>query len=309
VLVKFKLLPEIVDRIVFAMEDQVAEYSIAVDTGEIVKEQGPHFSDRFTSIPPWRPIDGFQLMEKFVATLHNPIHRQRLREALDSGGRVFRIFKDELKRNSYIEQLWYRFKMAAMRQMVTEWYDIERRSRGLSQLGPEPEDIDDLLASEIDFGPAKFDELPQVAQLWKELQLDCTAPWKMLETGDEPMLVSVARCSKPEIIGFIVGRLSLGSTVSIYTIAVTPEFQGLGVGKALLANFVDQAGQRGVHEIQVDLYNSAQDFAALFIQQGFNGVARTLRLTIDPLAESSSEEVASGTSSSVVSDQAHPLRG
>ena len=119
----------------------------------------------------------------------------------------------------------------------------------------------------------------------------------------------VARSSKPEIIGFIVGRLSLGSTVSIYTIAVTPEFQGLGVGKALLANFVDQAGQRGVHEIQVDLYNSAQDFDALFIQQGFNGVARTLRLTIDPLAESSSEEVASGTSSSVVSDQAHPLRG
>ena len=304
----FKLLPEIVDRVVFAMEDQVTDYSIAVDTGEIVQEQGSHLGDRFISIPPWRPIDGFQLMEQFVATLRNPIHQNRLREALDSGGRVFRIFKDELKRNSYIEQLWYRFKMAAMRRMVTEWYALERRSRGLEQLGPEPEDIDDLLASEIDFGPAQFDELAQVAQLWEELKLPHSSPWKMRNLGDSLSLVSVARCSKSEVIGFIVGCLSPEDTVSIDAIVVTPEFQGLGVGRALLGNFIYQAGQQGVHEIQVDLYDSAQDFTALFIKQGFNGVARTLKLAIDPLVERSHEEAASGTSFSAVSDPAHPPR-
>ena len=71
---KVALIWEIVDRIVFAMEDQGAYYSVDVETTELIKDHGPHLGDRFLLIPAWRPTDGFNLMERLVATLRNPVH-------------------------------------------------------------------------------------------------------------------------------------------------------------------------------------------------------------------------------------------
>lgn len=273
---KFDLVPEIVERIVFAMEDQGAAYSVDVDTAEMVKDRGAHLGDRFVPIPPWRPIDGFQLMERFVADLRNPIHRDRLRNALSSRGRVFRAFKDELRRVPHVEQLWYRFKMAEMRRIVTEWYDLERRSRGLQRLGPEPEETDDLVASEFAFGRADAGDLEHVVGLHEAA--------RPLTEGPNA-LVLVARGGRPGIVGFIGGVREESDTVRVAAIAVAPEFQGLGIGRSLLSHFIDEAAGAGCSSVQVDLCDQEQDLEPLFVQQGFSPVAKTLRLPLVPMAE------------------------
>lgn len=302
------LMPEIVDRIVFAMEDQSTDYSMAVDTADMIKDQGARLGDRFIPIPPWRPLDGFQLMEQFVAELRNPIHRERLQTALSSRGRVFRAFKDEIKRSSYIEQLWYRFKLREMRRVVTEWYDAERRSRGLAQIDPEPEEIDDLLASEFVFDQAQACDIVHLARLQEELRTDLCTQWRATSAEDSNEIVVVARCSHPGIVGFIAGCLSADGFVSIEDLAVTPEFQSIGVGRSLLAHFIDLAERRSVHAINVDLSGSAQSLTALFIQQGFSVVAQTLQLTFGSMAGLTPELAASRTCADVAPGPAHPPR-
>ena len=274
--VKFDLVPEIVERIVFAMEDQGADYSVDVETAEMVKDRGAHLGERFVPIPTWRPIDGFHLMERFVAALRNPIHRDRLRNALNSRGRVFRAFKDELRLIPYVEQRWYRFKMTEMRRIVTEWYDLERRSRGLERLGPEPEETDDLVASEFAFGRADAADLVHVVRLH-----EAARPL----TADPNALLVVVRGSRPGIVGFIGGVPEGRDTVCVAAIAVAPEFRGLGIGRSLLSHFIDEAAEAGYSSVQVELCEQVQELERLFAQQGFSPVAKTFRLPLVPMEE------------------------
>ena len=280
---KFDLIPEIVDRIVFAMENQGADYSVDVETSEMVKDRGAHLGDRFVPIPPWRPIDGFQLMERFVTTLRNPIHRSRLRSALSLRGRVFRTFKDELRRIPYVEQLWYRFKMTEMGRIVSEWYDLERGSRGLARLEPEPEETDDLVASEFAFGLADGPEMEHVARLQAAcLQACVDAPTdRVRSTG-----VGDGRArGRPGIVGFIGGTPERVGTICARAIAVAPEYRGLGIGRALIAHFIDEAARGGFSSIEVELSGREQELEALFAQQGFSPAAKTLRLPLAPREE------------------------
>ena len=273
---KFDPVAEIVERIVFAMEDQGADYSVDVETAEMVKDRGAHLGERFVPIPPWRPVDGFDLMERFVAALRNPSHRDRLRNALNSRGRVFRAFKDELRRIPYVEQRWYRFKMAEMRRIVTEWYDLERRSRGLERLGPEPEETDDLVAIEFAFGRAAAGDLEHVVRLH-----EAARPL----TADPNALLVVVRGSRPGIVGFIGGVPEGSVTVCVGAIAVAPEFRGLGIGRSLLSHFIDEAAGAGYASVQVALCGKEQEFERLFVQQGFSPVAKTFRLPLVPTEE------------------------
>ncbi len=282
---KFDLIPEIVDRIVFAMEDQGADYSVAVETSEMVKDRGAHLGDRFVPIPPWRPIDGFQLMERFVTTLRNPIHSSLLRSALSSRGRVFRTFKDELRRVPYVEQLWYRFKMTEMRRIVSEWYDLERGSRGLARLGPEPEETDDLVASEFAFGLADGPEMEHVARLQAACLPGASTRQPIPIASDPRALVMVARGGRPEIVGFIGGTPERVGTICARVIAVAPEYRGLGIARALIAHFIDEAARGGFSSIEVELSGREQELEALFAQQGFSPAAKTLRLPLAPREE------------------------
>jgi len=149
-------------------------------------------------------------------------------------------------------------------------------------ISPEPEDTDDLLASEFSFGRARSCEKAQVRRLQELLAAGGSAPRSMPREDDPRALMIVARCSQPETVGFIIGRLSDDGTVSINAIGVASEFQGLGVGRALLAHFIDQAERIGGHAIQVALVGAEQELAAMFLQQGFSAVAKTLHLSLAP---------------------------
>ena len=128
----FELTPELVDSIGFAMEDQGKRHVIDVDTGELmIVESIPAGSpeDHYVPLPTWGPAEGFHLMESFVTSLYNPVYRELLATALNSGKGVFRAFKDILKRNHEIERLWFGYKEKKLRSVIVRLVQSHQRGQ------------------------------------------------------------------------------------------------------------------------------------------------------------------------------------
>ena len=133
---EFDLSPELIDQIIFAMENQEKDYVLDTKTLELVPidELPPELvedEDRLIQLPEWYSVHGYNLMEKFVANLRNPLFRETLREILARGKGVFRQFKDTIKQRKDIERLWFSFKDREMKRVVLEWYNQLRESCGL----------------------------------------------------------------------------------------------------------------------------------------------------------------------------------
>ena len=151
----FPLTRELIDQIMFGMENQDTDFLLDLYDQKVVRidelpDEGQDDEARYIPLPEWRSVDGYNLMEKFVASLHNPIYREILRSILASGKGVFRQFKDALKERQEIERLWYRFKEREMRAHVVEWYNVLRESWGLARIGdPEDEGTEVLVLSDF----------------------------------------------------------------------------------------------------------------------------------------------------------------
>ena len=84
-----ELTPELIDQIIFGMENQISYYYLDLEQGKVeeesqLEEEQRTDESRYILIPRWSSADGFQLMERFVDSLRNPVFRERLREALAS---------------------------------------------------------------------------------------------------------------------------------------------------------------------------------------------------------------------------------
>jgi ribosomal protein S18 acetylase RimI-like enzyme len=173
--VTFPLTEELINQIIFAMEDQRNRFVVDRETGAMLREDElppgeaaeprlratqageepgaldgvPGRRSRYLTIPTWGPAEGFHLMERFVLKLRNPIFAEMLREALSSGQGVFRRFKDMLRKNREIERLWFAFKDKEMKQVVEQWYEAERELAGLERLAVGEEPPLELVASDF----------------------------------------------------------------------------------------------------------------------------------------------------------------
>ncbi len=171
----FPLTEELINQIIFAMEDQRRRFVVDRETGAMFREDElppgeaarrpaeagaagdepaaldgvPGQRARYLPIPTWGPAEGFHLMERFVLKLRNPIFAEMLREALSSGQGVFRRFKDMLRKNREIERLWFAFKDKEMKQVVQLWYEAERELAGLERLAAGEEPPLELVASDF----------------------------------------------------------------------------------------------------------------------------------------------------------------
>ncbi|MBD2701394.1 GNAT family N-acetyltransferase [Spirosoma sp. BT702] len=61
-----------------------------------------------------------------------------------------------------------------------------------------------------------------------------------------------------------------GEIGEIMNIAVEPDYQGKGLGRALLAHVIDAAGRQGVQRLLIKTGNSGIGQIALYQQQGFD---------------------------------------
>jgi hypothetical protein len=145
----FDLSEELIDQILFAMEDQNAEYVVDSQTGELTPideiDDDAEDAEQYYDLPVWESVNGFQVMERFVSAVRNPEAKESLRQVLSSGKRVFRNYKDVLKAYPEIASNWISFKDREMKKYIFEWYNTLREAWGLEALSGEPDDISNLV--------------------------------------------------------------------------------------------------------------------------------------------------------------------
>lgn len=313
---QFELTPEIIDQIIFAMENQETPFMFDSQTRTVVDDfpKPPSVSEggdeeqasgRYAEIPEWSSADGFQLMERFVATLRNPLAREKLRAALAGGKGVFRNFKNTLKEHGEIERLWFSFKDREMRAKVLDWYNDLCDLWGWERVSPEPEDeeeTDQLVLSDfaVNEDPRGVDLVRAYdREAWEEALSGLPVPivaslYRRARVGIDPAaansIIVSARTPGGEFAGFVWGVVesdeetegdSDGTWLTIAQLYVTRDFRGLGIAKTLIAHICRVAYARGIQRIMIELGGTGEVLLRSLEDEGYSVVSRTLMLDVE----------------------------
>lgn len=306
-----ELTPELIDQIIFGMENQISYYYLDMEMGRVEEESQLDESqrleeERYVLIPRWSSADGFQLMERFVDSLRNPVFRERLREALASRKGVFRNFKNILKERDDIQRLWFQFKEREMRTRVLEWYEQICDALGYQKLGPEREETEDLVLSDFIIAPAG----PLVRDRLEEYDLkafreasgdkpqDLThllfLARRSLIPGDQDKLVVFSAATpegetagliwgtdawlSPQAAAFFDEDPGVSFLIQFY---VEPEFRGLGLARLLLDTYIHEAYNREMKRVILDLWGSAQSMGRVLDEYGFYPYRSSFHMDLD----------------------------
>jgi N-acetylglutamate synthase-like GNAT family acetyltransferase len=270
---QFELTEALLDDILFSMEDQDGAFYI--DTQEGVVKPRWDADDllktdeevRFMNLPKWDSSSGFRLMERFTATIKNPLIRNELSAALDRGKGVFRAFKDALSQHPEAEKFWFSFKEREMRREVIRWYNALREEWGLEKIGLEPEETDDLVLEDFRFRDFKNEDRAAVTELHKTMRETAEDPDIFPSIGDEtPALI--AESGSGEFAGYIYAERKK-NMVFIRALEVKSEYRGLGIGKALLDYFLEKIKALGIAQVYLDLPAEAEWFSRALVREGF----------------------------------------
>lgn len=298
----FDLSPEVVDQIIFGMENQEHDYYVDAHSGLMVPEYDladyeDGESERvWVPIPEWRSVHGFNLMERFIVELRNPIFRERLRGILNSGRGIFRQFKDALKERPEIERLWFRFKEREMRREVFEWYNDLREQWGLESLPIDLEtETDELILADFAFREDEehanaIDALTDRAMSDALSEFDDTEQIlvedSMLLPEDAVQRSITVFTAGGERVGLAACRTTAGEgtrgdpTAVVEVLYVVPEYRGLGLGKELLNRLCAMLHRDGVRRIHVDVPGSAAVITRLLRNWGGTTITERFRLDL-----------------------------
>ncbi|HDQ14646.1 MAG TPA: N-acetyltransferase [Sediminispirochaeta sp.] len=302
-----ELSDEVVDQIIFGMENQEKHFLFDIVEGELVefdtewysgrdvRHRDQYDSRRFVDLPEWRPVDGFHLMERFVAQSKNPVYRQELRDALNGGRGVFRRFKDVLKQHQVLERQWYQFKEREMRIIVRKWFAAIGEALDLDQLGEEPEETEELVLSDfvLHHGFGNWRQRIEEAAGWAlESSLEGDHPavkeyflTKERDSGmdDEGVRIFHAETPAENFAGCIVTNLTQLETsrvLEIRFVYVEPEFRGLGLARLFFDSIEDLARREEVDVVLFQLLGTALFLQAELAERGFKECGRRFALAL-----------------------------
>ncbi|HUV06545.1 MAG TPA: hypothetical protein VMX75_02375, partial [Spirochaetia bacterium] len=213
---------EFQDQIIYSMENQDETFVLDIRKGIIVPEtqiDSGEIGRRFHRLPEWRSLEGYQLMERFIASIRNPIFREELRSALSSGTGVFRQFKNNLKKRKELEKLWFSFKEKEMTRVVFDWFNQIRELEGLERLNPPIEETDELISSDFYISGNIENHIQDILYLDRQVIMDAyqdieeSRLLEYYETLRESLpaltadgsLVAVAETPSGEFSGFVWG--------------------------------------------------------------------------------------------------------
>lgn len=298
---KFELTPEMADQVIFGMENQDQEYLFDTREMKLIPlrdaEENPEDPERYLPLPAWQSVDGYNLMESFVAGLRNPVLRETLRNILASGRGVFRQFKNALKDRAEMERLWFNFKEREMRKEVVNWYNTLRESWGLSEVEIVFEETGDLILS--DFLLERWVEPDDILVLemdrrgFFELFPRATDEQKegmyRSRRGDyrpsgSNSLVMRADTPAGEIAGFLWAirnnwRTDL-ATLHVLQIYVLPEYRGLGLAKTLFRAFCEATANENYLSVTIELMGEAMNLNESFRNEGFVPFSEVLEMDL-----------------------------
>ncbi|MDR0316156.1 MAG: GNAT family N-acetyltransferase [Treponema sp.] len=288
---RFELTEALIDEILFCMEDQDGEFFLDSHEGTIVNSGSDEFDadeeDRYLSLPEWEPSNGFRLMERFTASLHNPVVREELSVALDRGRGVFRAFKDTVSQYPEIEKRWFSFKDREMKREVIRWYNALRESWGLELIGEEPEDIEGLALEDFRFREGSVAD----SEAAEKLHRVCLEEYNGEESGGKESggkykmtaeiltemskwifpgdLSVVVESAEGEFAAYISAAYTAPGRLHICALEVQPEYRGLGLGEALLSRLLEQADHEKVSCISIDLPAASENFSRVLAREAF----------------------------------------
>lgn len=290
---------EVINEIIFAMENQGKSFVYDTEEGVIVQtSDAASPSSRYLALPEWTSIMGFHLMERFVSSLRNPLFRDVLRESLASGHGVFRKFKNALKERPEMERLWFGYKEREMRGIVSEWFNEYRESIGLGRVAIDEEDTSELVLSDfrvglpIDPSDGFLDELAELdREAFEEMYPEYGREivdliFARARSGAKPGIEDVLVAESPDglLAGFLWFEESLtpdGSRISwIRQLMVVPDFRGLGIAKALLEYFVMQGVHKELSRVFLELGSEVRDFGRILLASGFEETSRLYSLDV-----------------------------
>jgi GNAT superfamily N-acetyltransferase len=271
----FELSEKVVEQIVFAMEDQERKSAVDLESGEVLPAEG-RSSEGYAKPPVWSSREGFKLMEDFLASVRQPSARNALSAALGRGRGVFKAFKAALAEHQELERAFRDFKIRAMRRTIAVWYDDLREARGLERLGPEPDDTDELVLSDLDIGilglGAARDYLEPLLGEAEEGSIESMpGPLAAFEFGRlraeidsaEDALCAVAYDGEGGALGAalgfrtVVGERGFGRIVFLM---VKREFRRMGLGKTLLESLTKAFAKEGMPLVALDSALLPPDF-------------------------------------------------
>ncbi len=263
----FDLSDKIIEQIVFAMEDQERKTVIDLETGEVLPAADRR-AGRCAEPPAWSSRDGFKLMEDFLSSVRQPSARRELSAALGRGRGVFKAFKAVLAQREDLERAFRDFKIRAMRRTIVAWYDDQREALGLERIGPEPEDTQELIASDLDIVIADFAAAAgRIEPLLDEAEKESLeylpssiAAFEFDRLRDEiesagDALAAFADDGEGGALGAAiaireaVGERAFGRIVFLF---VGRDFRRMGMGKALLETLAARLRSEGIGLVLVD---------------------------------------------------------
>jgi GNAT superfamily N-acetyltransferase len=291
-----ELSKELVDQIIFGMENQEKLFFLDLDKGKLLSGEELEASEEppdAAGIPEWRSVDGYNLMERFVSELRNPMVRVELQQILSSGRGVFRQFKNCLKEHREVEKLWFFYKDREMKRRVLDWFNGIRESRGLEALKPEIFEGEDLVLSDFAIRPVEdgatlktvkyldrkvFAErfaAPDEAAYWYSFRRDHLPAVEDLDDGSYVLGVFLP---DGEICGFLWvlhDELSEDRSIAhILQLYVEPQYRGLGIATTLIERYMDFARQEEIGTVMLENWGGSAFMGDLLQRLGFGERAR-----------------------------------
>ncbi len=277
----FQLTPEIIDMIIFAMENQADEYYVDIKTGDVLSESQAEeeYDDEYINsftvpVPDWFSSDGFQLMESFVAAMHNPVYEDQLRKILSAGKGAFRNFKNTVKEHESLTQQWYRHKENIMSSRVIEWYNLNSEILKYKDINENTDETDNLISSDFIFleGDSKWQDvfkekyseavnesLSGLDSFYADYIISRNEYYSNLP-GNIPLLICAETISG-EFAGFISGyifksNLNPSSFALANAVWVEKLYRGLGLAKSLIDKYFILAQKNNAEKIIFELPES-----------------------------------------------------
>ena len=289
---RFELDDALMDDILFYMEDQEGEFLIDTQEGQVIDinnndyEEEPDYNDdgRFIDLPEWSPREGFRLMEKFTASLKNPVLRHELSLALSRNKGVFRFFKNVIEQYPETEKLWFNYKEREMKRVVSAWYNALREEWGLEPIGSEPEDTSSLVLEDFVLREGKEADYEKAAALHQlcveELKdKDSFSVYESLNQCDfSGDFFIIAETSNGDFSGFIYAVKDNHSRLKIRQLEVKPEYRGLGLGKTLLSKLLEKADEKHFSVI-IDLPSGMDFFSRTLLLEEFKPFVQSFART------------------------------
>jgi len=236
----FELDNILINQILFHMENQEGVFVFDTLKNQIVNTANIDINDKnYIPLPEWSPKDGYRLMEKFTASLKNPIARQELTAALNKNKGVFRAFRNVLEQYGEVEKMWLRYKDQKIRSRIIGWYNALREEWGLEPVGVEPEDTSSLVLEDFTF-------------------------------KEENDFTITAENADGELTGRISAKLE-DKVLYIETLEVIPEYRGMGLGKTLLSKLLEKADKQNL-DVSIDVPKDMDFFSRSLLLENFKPV-------------------------------------